>query len=212
MNNKSMRPLPMVVAQVSPPCHQHDCGRRVPAQTGTPLHEDARPRHRALGLRRGHSSTWGAASVPSGSRKPRGLPACGLFCPGEKGDASETAPPCLAVGLFLCLRMFSSSVLTAVTSPAGGARPLEPCSLGGKGFLGPHAHLGSGRRGWRNSEHVALGAPLGAARLPLLPANKSFLLSQGQEPVSNCGTKRPSPFTESGGPCLICLHFARIGE
>lgn len=97
--------------------------------------------------------------------------------------------------------------LTAVTSPGGGARPLEPGSLGGKGFLGPHAHLVSGRRGRRNSEHVALGAPLSAARLfPLLP-NKSFVLWRGQEPASNCGTNRPSPFTKSGAPAWFACFF-----
>lgn len=121
-----------------------------------PLHEGSHPTNRALGLCKGDRSTWGMASAPTSSRKPRGLPTCGLFCSREGGCASETAPPCLVVGLFLCLGMLSSSALTAATS-AGGGRPLEPRSLGGEGFQVPHAHLGSGRRSRRNAEHVALG-------------------------------------------------------
>lgn len=100
---------------------------------------------RALGLFKGNPSTWGTASAHGNSQKPQGLPTCGLFRAGEEGRASEAAPPCLVVGLFLCLGMLSSSssALTAATS-AGGARPLEPGSLGGKGSHAPHAHLGSG--------------------------------------------------------------------
>lgn len=125
--------------------------------------------------------------------KPQGLLTYGLFCSSEEGDAAETASPCLVVELFLGPGMCFSSVLTAATSPSG-TRPREPRSLGGEGFRRPRAHLRAGRLGRRTSEHVALGAPQGAAWLfPLLP-NKSFLLRQGQEPISNSGTNGPSPF------------------
>lgn len=38
------------------------------------------PVNRAAGLCKGNWSTWGSASAPRSSRKPRGLPTCGLFC------------------------------------------------------------------------------------------------------------------------------------
>ena len=91
---------------------------------------------RALGILRGNWPTWKAVPAPHSSRKPWGLPTCGLFCSREEGEVAKTAPPCLAVGLFLCPGMLFSSVLTAATSPAG-ASLLEPHFLGGEGFLSP---------------------------------------------------------------------------
>lgn len=129
------------------------------------------------------------------------------------GRCCETAPPCLAVGLFLCLGMLVSAALTAATSP-GGARPRESHSLGGEGFRKPHAHLGSGRRGRRTSEHVALGASRGAARLFLLLPNKSFLLWQGpflilEQTDQALSSRRRNRAAQ--GPCPIGLLFPRIG-
>lgn len=108
----------------------------------------------------------------------------------------QTAPPCLVVGLFLCFGMLS--VLTAATS-AGGARPLEPRSLGGKGFQSPtptwalqaqqeaHRACDIGGKGAMVLflHHGALPPP----PKPKLPART------GTRAASNCGTNnRPSPF------------------
>lgn len=147
--------------------------------------------------------------------KPQGLLTYGLFCSSEEGDVAETASPCLVVGLFLGPGMCFSSVLTAATSPSG-ARPREPRSLGGEGFRRPHTHLRAGRLGRRTSEHVALGAPQGAAWLfPLLP-NKSFLLWQNKSPFLILEQTGQTPSSRrrnraTQGLCLIDLLFPRTG-
>lgn len=107
--------------------------------------------------------------------------------------------------------------LTAATS-GGGAGTLGPCSLGGEGFQVPHARLpGLWRAQWGKHRACGIGGLLsGVAWLFLLLSHKSSLLRQGQEPVSNCGTKnRPSPSSRGRGRvaqglCLICSVFPRL--
>lgn len=153
-----------------------------------PLHEGG-PMNRALGLCKGHRSTWGTAWAPTSSRKPRGLPTCGLFCSREGGRASETAPPCLVVRLFLCLGMLSSSVLTAATSASGG-RPLSLARWVARASKSPTptwAQAGTAG-GTQSMWHWGVEGGFFCISWLFLLSNRSFLLRQGQEPVSNCGT------------------------
>lgn len=119
----------------------HQLWGRVSLQNGgehrwDPFREGAHPVPRALGILGGNWPTWKAVPAPHSSRKPWGLPICGLFCSREEGEVAETAPPCLAVSLSLCPGMLFSSVLTTATSLAG-AGLLSPALWVTRAFLAP---------------------------------------------------------------------------
>lgn len=124
-----------------------------------PLCEGAHPTHSALGLCKGNCSTWGTASAPNSSRKPRGPPNMWSFLLQGGGQRFRDSAS-LSCGQAILVPW--NALLSAHSLHLSRWCWATGALLAGwqKGFYGPHTHLVSGRHSRRNAEHVALGAPL----------------------------------------------------